>query len=87
MYTSKGNTESDNVAKVFLEVATEKLGDRFRMRGSKEAGFYMLQKHPFTAVLTENLFHTNEKECRFLMSKDGQKEIIDLHVEAIKRYG
>lgn len=86
VYTSKGQTKSDEVAKVFNEVATEILGDRFKIRGTKEANFYMLQKHPFTAILTENLFHTNEKDCRFLMSKEGQQEIIKLHVEAIKRY-
>ena len=86
VFTSHGNTESDRVADVFLMHAKEQLGDRFKMRGAKEANFYMLQKHPFTAILTENLFHTNERECRFLMSKDGQREIIDLHVNAIKSY-
>lgn len=86
VFTSHGNTESDRVAEVFLQEAKEQLGDRFKMRGAKEANFYMLQKHPFTAILTENLFHTNERECRFLMSEKGQKEIIDLHVNAIKSY-
>ena len=86
VFTSKGNTESDNLAKVFHRHARKQLGDRFKMRGCKEADFYMLKRHPFTAILTENLFHTNERDCRFLMSYNGRREIIKLHVNAIQEY-
>ena len=86
VYTSKGQTESDNLADCFLEAAVDELPSRFKIRGKKEANFYMLQKHPFTAVLTENLFHTNLKDCRFLMSDEGKQAIANIHVNAILRY-
>lgn len=88
VYTSKGVTESDNLADCFLDAAKECLPNRFNLHGSgkKEAGFYMLKKHPFTAVLTENLFHTNRKDCLFLMSQKGQETIINIHFQAILSY-
>ena len=46
----------------------------------------MLQRHPFTAVLTENLFHTNKKDCKFLMSEEGRETIANIHVNAILKY-
>lgn len=38
------------------------------------------------AVLTENLFMDNREDCNFLLSPEGKKHIVDLHVEGIKRY-
>ena len=49
----------------------------------KEDNFYILKNTNCPAVLTENLFMDTEKDCRFLMSKEGQRLIIDIHVAAI----
>ena len=86
VFTSKGQTESDNLADCFIESAKELLPNTYRIRGKKEANFFMLQRHPFTAVLTENLFHTNKKDCKFLMSEEGRETIANIHVNAILKY-
>jgi N-acetylmuramoyl-L-alanine amidase len=52
----------------------------------KEAKFYMLTKTPCPAVLTENLFYTNENDLQFLLSDDGRQVIAEIHFEAIKEY-
>jgi len=50
------------------------------------ANFWMLRKSAPPAVLTENLFQDNRAEVDFLLSDDGQKTIIDLHVQGILKY-
>ena len=35
------------------------------------------------AVLTENLFMDNKEDCHFLLSEEGKKTIVKLHIEAI----
>ena len=35
------------------------------------------------AVLTENLFMDNHTDCNFLLSKEGQQSLVDLHVDGI----
>ena len=49
----------------------------------KENNFTVIYKSKCPAVLTENLFMDNEEECRYLLSKEGKKAIIDLHVDGI----
>lgn len=38
------------------------------------------------AVLTENGFMDNKEECAWLLSEQGKKQFVDLHVAAITRY-
>lgn len=38
------------------------------------------------AVLTENLFMDNRQDCALLLSTEGQKAIVDAHVQAIDIY-
>ena len=38
------------------------------------------------AVLTENLFMDNHTDCNFLLSKEGQQSLVDLHVDGITAY-
>ena len=35
------------------------------------------------AVLTENMFMDNEKDCKFMMSSEGIETLAALHVDAI----
>lgn len=92
IHTSPGETRSDEYARIFWEVASELLGDKFPMRGDWEDGnpdrdssFALIRDTACPAVLTENLFMNTEKDCRFLMSAEGEKAIIDIHVGAIAR--
>lgn len=38
------------------------------------------------AILTENMFQDNKKDVEFLLSEEGKKIIVDLHVEGITNY-
>ena len=91
IYTGLGETRSDAIAEVFYEVAEEMLPE-FRMRKDLsdgdhdyEANFWVLRKTVMPAVLTENLFMTNERECAWLLTDEGVERIAQLHFEAIKR--
>ena len=50
------------------------------------SNFYILKNTPCTAVLTENMFQDNKDDVAFLKSEDGKEKIVDLHVNAIKKY-
>ncbi len=93
IYTTKGQTKSDNYATIFFEEA-EKLLPYFHMTLRKDMGdgdpdyeenFTVLYKTVMPAVLTENLFFTNKTDVDFLMSEEGKNVIAKIHVNAIKR--
>lgn len=46
----------------------------------------MTHKTLCAAVLTENMFQDNRKDVELLLSDTGMKILVELHVEAIKRY-
>jgi N-acetylmuramoyl-L-alanine amidase len=50
------------------------------------AGFYILKNTDCAAVLTENLFQDNKQEVDYLLSDEGRKAIVDLHVDGIVNY-
>lgn len=52
----------------------------------RTADFWVVRKTLMPAVLTENLFMDNEENVKFLLSEEGKKAIINLHVEGIKKY-
>ena len=90
VHTSLGETMSDEYARIFWETAKEIIGDRFPMRGDFEDGnpdrdssFAIIRDTACPAIITENLFMNTEKDCRFLMSPEGEQAIIDIHVRAI----
>ena len=94
IHTSPGKTISDIYATVIWNEAKETLEKKYkkRMRSDMTDGdpdmennFYILTKTNCPAVLTENLFHDNEADCAFLLSKEGREAIIRIHVEAIKK--
>jgi N-acetylmuramoyl-L-alanine amidase len=92
IWTSPGQTESDKIAAIVFDTAKKNLPD-FKMRSDyadadpdKESKFYVLVKTICPAILTENLFYDNEKDCRFMMSDEGRAVIARLHVEAITQY-
>lgn len=92
VHTFPGQTESDKLATKLFEAAKYYL-QGFKMRHDysdgdpdKESRFTILTKTTCPAVLTENLFYDNEKECRFMLSDTGKELIAKLHVDGIIDY-
>ena len=84
--TSVGDTKSDKYAKVFEEVAKEKLEPcKKKVRGLYEKNFYVLKHTICPAILLEQLFYSNKEDLEFLESDEGVKVLVDIIVEAIKR--
>lgn len=86
------NQCSDNSLKLaqLLYSEAEKRGLKGNRSVPKERAwrndFWVLRKTNMPAVLTENLFMDNKEEVEYLLSEEGKKSIIDLHVEGIKQY-
>ncbi|MCQ2154673.1 MAG: N-acetylmuramoyl-L-alanine amidase [Bacteroidales bacterium] len=92
IYTSKGKTTADALADCIAEAAKKYLPN-MKMRADWSDGdidieedFYILRHTMCPAVLSENGFMTNEKECRWLQTREAKQAITDLHVEGIIEY-
>lgn len=91
VFTSPGNTPADDYATMIIESIKETFpNEKIRSDHSdgdadKEARFYLLQHTQCPAILTENLFMDNEKDCRKLMEDSFREKIADAHVTAIKK--
>lgn len=90
VFTSKGQTKSDAIATIFVQKYRQVFPNEVLRTDysdgdpDKESDFYMLTKTKMPAILTENFFMDNERECReFLLSREGRQKIIDYHVQAI----
>lgn len=88
-WTSVGETKSDYYARLLYVSAGNYLkGWKIRTNYSDgdpdwESQFYILKNTWCPAVLTENMFMDNEKDCRFMMSDEGIETLAALHVDAI----
>lgn len=51
-----------------------------------EEDFYILKNTSSPAVLTENLFQDNKQDVEFLLSEEGKKAIVQLHMDGITNY-
>lgn len=51
-----------------------------------EEQFWILRKTACAAVLTENLFQDNKQDVSYLLSLEGQRAIVQLHVQGILSY-
>lgn len=88
VWTSMGETKSDILAGHLFPFA-EKAYPNSKMRKDmkdgnpdKDANFYVVKYTNMPAVLSENFFHTNEKECKeHLMSEAGRQKIADMHLD------
>lgn len=91
VYTSPGQTKSDIVAEKFA-LKMKEIFPKGKLRSDgtdgdldKEAKFWVLRKTAMPAILTENFFMTNPKECKeILMKEEGRQKIAKLHYEAIQ---
>jgi N-acetylmuramoyl-L-alanine amidase len=91
-YTSPGQTASDVVAEEWYKQAKLMWPDA-KLRTSKKDGdldkesrFAVLTKTQCPAILIENFFMTNKKECEFLRSKKGKREIAQVIVNTVKQF-
>ncbi|WP_375587727.1 N-acetylmuramoyl-L-alanine amidase [Flagellimonas aurea] len=92
IFTSPGDTKSDQIATIFGNEFIEKFPERTLRTDfsdgdlDKERRFYVLTRTRMPAILTENFFMDNEEECRtLLMTREGRAQIAHYHVEAIKK--
>ena len=91
-YTCPGQTKSDDLARDLYYAAQRYLkGHKIRTDYSDgdpdfEAPFYILKRTYCAAVLTENLFMDNLYDFHYLMSDEGKRSIVNLHVDGIVNY-
>lgn len=91
-WTSVGKTKADKLATCLYEDAEHCLpGMKMRKDMAdgdldKESQFYILRHTNCPAVLTENLFQDNREDVEFLLSEEGKRAIVSLHVWGIMKY-
>lgn len=90
-YTSRGTTKADEIATLlYTEAEKEFAGWKTRKDfvdgdADKEANFYILRHTICPAVLTENFFFDNEKDCKLMLSEAGRERIAKIHINVIKK--
>ena len=89
IYTSKGETKSDRIAEVFIDNMVKHFPNHKLRKDTrdgdkdKEAQFYVLRRTLCSAILIENFFMTNYRECKLLMNEEFQNKIVDCHFKSI----
>lgn len=92
VWTTRGKTESDNLAETLFQEAEKKWGkDRVRKETSDgdsdyEKNFTVLYKTICPAVLVENFFMDNKEDYEYLCSFDSIYECADVIVNGAIRY-
>lgn len=92
-YTSVGETKADAIATILCNEAEKEFSpDGWKMRfdyydgdPDKESQFYILKHTQCPAILSENFFMDNEKDCRFIMNDSGRDRIAKIHYLTIKK--
>ena len=87
--SKKGSTNSKRLGKLFCEQ-----GEKLNIMGNRwipkekywQANFTIITDTRCPAVLTENLFQDNKEDVDYLLSDEGRKTIIDMHVDVIEKY-
>lgn len=93
VYTSKGQTRSDN----FAEIIINKLQDNFKQTvkwrtditdkdKDKEENFYVLRETKCPAILCELGFHTNKEEAKKMLTNEWKENVVKSIIEAIKEF-
>lgn len=92
IFTSPGNTKSDQIATIFGNEYKKVFPDKdLRTDFSdgdldKEQRFFVLTETKMPAILTESFFMDNEKECKtILMTRQGREMISRYHLNGILR--
>ena len=89
IYTEK--SKSKDYAIIFTDEARNFFAPEWRIRQPFPqspywiSNFGILRETNCPAVLTENFFMDTERDCRFIMSENGRRDVAEMHVAAIKR--
>lgn len=89
IYTEK--SKSKDYATILTKEAEKEFSSEWKIRKPLQtqpywiSNFQILRQTKCPAVLTENFFMDNEKDCRFIMSEEGRDRIAKMHVKAIKK--
>lgn len=93
VFTTRGTTASDKFAStLYREMFKLFPNQKFRVDTKdgdvdKEANFYIIANAKCPAILSENFFHTNQRECKEILMNDQQLEkIAHAHYEMILKY-
>ena len=91
VYTSPGQTKSDKYADILLSYMELEFPDHKLRKDmsdtdrDKEASFYVLRKTRMSAILSENFFMTNKKECDLLLTPAFRDRIATCHFKMIQK--
>ena len=91
-YTSKGKTQSDQVAECLYDAFEAEFQDRKIRKDMSdgdrdwEENFYVLAKSKCPAVLLENFFYDNREECAWMLQEETKKRIASAAVKGIIKY-
>lgn len=85
VFTTERTTNSDKFANILCEIFPSIFPDK-KLRGHKEKDFTLLYRVNCPCVLTENFFYDNKEECLWMQEEDTINKIVQLHVEAIKKW-
>ena len=91
-YTSKGKTQSDQVAECLYEAFEEEFPERKIRKDMSdgdrdwEENFYVLEKSRCPAVLLENFFYDNREECAWLLQEETKRRIASAAAKGIAKY-
>lgn len=87
--SNNASTNSKELAQIFTDNATTMglMGNRcVPTEKYWEKSLAMTRDTICPAVLTENLFMDNEEDVAFLLSEEGKRAIVGLHVKSIMQY-
>ena len=91
-YTSKGKTQSDQVAECLYDAFEAEFQDRKIRKDMSdgdrdwEENFYVLAKSKCPAVLLENFFYDNREECAWMLQEETKRRIASAAVKGIIKY-
>lgn len=85
VWTTTSKNNSDKLANCFTKVFPS-IFPKERNRGEKEKNYTILYGANCPAVLTENFFMDYKHDYNLLNTDEGFNKIVDLHIEAIKKY-
>lgn len=93
VYTSKGQTKSDEFAQIIFDELHEQFGDTVKWRTEtsdgdkdKEEDFYVLRNTNCPAVLLELGFHTNKEEAKKMLTPEFKNKVVLAITYAVKKF-
>jgi N-acetylmuramoyl-L-alanine amidase len=81
-YYYESSLKGRRMAALFQEHLIETL--QWKDRGIKTANFYVIKNTDMPAILTENGFYSNRKECLKMLSAKWREKIAEAHLLAIR---